>query len=58
MKMKQSKNPYSGPNAMKFTLSVATSKEGLNLKFDTNSLNNGEDIDHFLVTVEGKYFLV
>ena len=58
MKMKQSKNLYLGPNAMKFTLSVATSKEGLNLKFDTNSLNNGEDIDHFLVTVEGKYFLV
>ena len=56
--MKQSKKFYSCPNAMKFTLSVATSKEGLNLKFDTNSLNNGEDIDHFLVTVEGKYFLV
>ena len=58
MKMKQSKNFYSCPNAMKFTLSVAISKEGLNLKFDTNLLNEGEDIDHFLVTFEGKYFLV
>ena len=58
MKMKQSKNFYSCPNAMKFTLSVAISKEGLNLKFGENSLNDGEDIDHFLVTFEGKSFFV
>ena len=56
--MKQSKKFYSCPNAMKFTLSVAISEEGLNLKFGENSLNDGEDIDHFLVTFEGKSFFV
>ena len=56
--MKQSKNFYFSPNAMKFTLLVAISKERLNLKVGENLLNDSEDVDHFLVTVGGKSFFI